>query len=343
MDRTLTAKECEQLKKSHRKERDKRICDRIKAVLLYNKGYSFSQIAEILLLDDETIRRHISDYFAKHKLKPENGGSEGKLTDKESRELIAHLAEITYLYVKDICQYVKRRYKKNYSVSGMTKWLHANNFSYKKPHGVPAKADKVQQKQFIRHYSKLKIKADKKNEPIYFSDSVHPQHQTQLAYGWILKGKRKAIAMTGRQYRLNFIGGICLQGHRVVYEQADKVDADSIAGFLIKLRKLHPERCLIHLILDRAGYHGDKRLKDFAKRLGIKLHYLPPYSPNLNPIERLWKILHEQVTYNKYYETFTEFTEATLHFFRTIGRKKKLLRSRINDNFQTLQASMFAS
>ncbi len=52
----------------HRKERDKKICDRIKAVLAYDNGYSYSEITKILLLDDETVRRHVEDYFREHKL-----------------------------------------------------------------------------------------------------------------------------------------------------------------------------------------------------------------------------------------------------------------------------------
>ena len=75
MHTKLSTTEREQLIQWHRKERDNRRCDRIKAVLAYEDGYNFSEIARILLLDDETIRRHIKDYFAKNKLAPENGGS----------------------------------------------------------------------------------------------------------------------------------------------------------------------------------------------------------------------------------------------------------------------------
>ena len=75
MDRRLTLEELKNLIASHKKERDGRVRDRIKAVLLYDKGYNYSKIAEILLLDDETIRRHVQDYFSQHKLAPENGGS----------------------------------------------------------------------------------------------------------------------------------------------------------------------------------------------------------------------------------------------------------------------------
>ena len=139
------------------------------------------------------------------------------------------------------------------------------------------------------------------------------------------------------------MGGICLNGHRFIYKQAVQVNADAIASFLSELRKQHPERHKIHLIWDRAGYHRDRRIQEFAKDLGIELHYLPPYSPNLNPIERLWKILHEEVTYNRYYETFADFSAAMIGFLKNIGRRKLLLRSRITDNFHVLNSPLFAS
>jgi transposase len=226
MEKMLTSTERQKLVVRHRKERDGRVRDRIKAVLAYDDGYSYSEISRILLLDDETIRRHIDDYQREKKLSTDNGGSDAKLSDKETRELMDHLQEVTYLYVKDICQYVWEIYGVQYSISGMTKWLHAHDFCYKKPHAVPAKADKVQQEKFIKHYNRLKKKSGEK-EPIYFADSVHPQHQTQLACGWILKGERKEIPTTAYQKRLNFIGGICLDGHRFTYRQVDTVKSYS--------------------------------------------------------------------------------------------------------------------
>lgn len=341
MEKILTSKEREKLIQRHRKERDGRVRDRIKAVLAYDDGYNYSEIARILLLDDETIRRHIDDYRRNQKLKTENGGSDSKLTDKESRELIEHLKEITYLHVKDICQYVKQVYRKKYSISGMTKWLHAHRFCYKKAHGVPAKADREKQERFIQYYGRLKKKAGKK-EPIYFADSVHPQHQTQLTYGWIPKGERKEVATTSQQKRLNIIGGICLNGYRFTYHQVNKVDANNICDFLWKLRQANPRKYYIHVIWDNARPHKNEEVYAFAKELGIKLHYLPPYSPNLNPVERMWKLMHESVRYNKYYGKFSEFTEATLDFFKNIGRKKNILRDRITNNFQILHSPIFA-
>src|SRR5579864_8277805 len=98
MEGKLTNKQRNDLIQRHRTERDGRIRDRIKAVLAYDDGYSYSEIARILLLDDETIRRHIDDYKNEQKLNSESGGSDSKLSDKEIRELKEHLREVTYLY-----------------------------------------------------------------------------------------------------------------------------------------------------------------------------------------------------------------------------------------------------
>lgn len=334
MEMKLSTQERIDLIAHHRKARDKRTCDRIKAVIAYDDGYSYSEIARILLLDDETIRRHVKDYFTEDKLYPSNGGNLSYLNNEESLSLKEHLQEITYLHVKDICAYVKNTFNVIYSASGMRKWLYANNFSYKKPHAIPAKADIRNQELFVNKYNKLKKTC--KNEPIFFVDSVHPQHQTRLAYGWILKGERKAIKTNGRQKRINLIGGLCLDGHKIVYQTSDKINTESITEFLSKLRKHQKSNIKIHIIWDNAGYHANNAVKLWAKKLNIKLHYLPPYSPNLNPIERLWKLMHEKVTYNKYYETFSDFKTGILNFFKTIGRQKNILRNRITDNFQMI-------
>lgn len=102
----LSDEERVQLKAQHKKERDKRICDRIKAVLLYDKEWSFQEIAEVLLLTEEAIRHHVSEYKSSKKLKPEGGGSEEKLSAEQVQKLESHLENHTYLYVKDIVAYV---------------------------------------------------------------------------------------------------------------------------------------------------------------------------------------------------------------------------------------------
>lgn len=75
-----------------------------------------------------------------------------------------------------------------------------------------------------------------------------------------------------------------------------------------------------------------------AKKLGIELHFLPAYSPNLNPIERLWKVMNEHTRNNRFFKNPKEFKDAiSLFFERTLPGIGSSLNSRINDNFQLLE------
>ncbi|OED49424.1 hypothetical protein ACH42_01785 [Endozoicomonas sp. (ex Bugula neritina AB1)] len=92
------------------------------------------------------------------------------------------------------------------------------------------------------------------------------------------------------------------------------------------------------MVLDGAGYHRSKEVVDEADKLGIKLHYLPPYSPNLNPIERLWKVMNERARSNKYFATAKECRQKIDHFLgETLPEIGASLVSRINDSFEMLK------
>ena len=92
----------QELLKRHRTERDGRVKDRIKAVLLRDDGYTYEQIAQVLFCSDEAVRQHIDDFIGKAKLKPENGGSDPQLNADQTASLLAHLDEHIYVDVKDI-------------------------------------------------------------------------------------------------------------------------------------------------------------------------------------------------------------------------------------------------
>ncbi|ETZ04560.1 putative protein y4pE/y4sA [Holospora undulata HU1] len=71
------------------------------------------------------------------------------------------------------------------------------------------------------------------------------------------------------------------------------------------------------MIVDRGSYNINRETQKAAVTHNIILHYLPPYSPNLNPIERCWKIMNEQVINNRFFSSAKEFREAIMHFFNT--------------------------
>ena len=332
----LTKEEKDSLELRHLHCLDRKEGDRIKAILLRSEGWTVPKISQALRIHQSTIIRHIHDYHA-GKLKNESGGSSGQLTESQTEELLVHLEEHTYHHNHEIVMYIKERYGVSYTVSGMHKWLHRNGFSYKKPKGRPHKADAELQKQFIAEYEALKETVGD-DEPILFMDAVHPTQATKLSYGWIRTGKTKHVDTTASRTRLNIVGAIQL-GHiaDTITSQYQTINAESIVDFMGKIRAQYGSKT-VHIILDRSGYHRASLIAEKTEKLNIKLHFLPPYSPNLNPIERLWKVMNEKVRNNRFFKSAKDFKEAISGFFEnTLPGIGNELNDRINDNFQTLE------
>ncbi|MDP0562736.1 MAG: IS630 family transposase [Candidatus Endonucleobacter sp. (ex Gigantidas childressi)] len=204
---TLTQQQKIDLESRHKILRDVRECDRIKAILLWSEGWSITFIAQALRKSEFTISRHIKDYIKKEKLKPENGGSESHLDDEQTQQLIEHVSEKIYAHTHQIVAYIAERWKIQYSVSGMNRWLHQKGFTYKQPKGVPYKIDADKQAECVKHYEELKASLPK-DEVVLFMDAVHPTQATKVTSGWIRKRVDKVINTTGSRTRLNIIEAI---------------------------------------------------------------------------------------------------------------------------------------
>ena len=340
--RKLTIREKDELKDRHYSEKDRRVCDRIKAVLMYDDGYKLEEIAKVLLLSHEGIRKHLIDYHQNEKLSPENGGSYSKLSAEEEEKLIDHLEANSYVYARDIGLYIENSYGVPYTLTGVIKLLHRLGFSYKKPKLVPGKLDTAKQEEFKLQYSLLKgnLAVD---EAIYFMDSVHPQYQTKAKFGWIRKNVVKTLPSFSGWKRKHIIGAINLEDLKVVTTDNPKVNGEHIIEFLTKLEEANKDKSKIYLICDNAGYHKSKKVKEHLQNTRIELLFLPPYSPNLNPIERLWKFMHSIVTNNRFYPDFESFTKSLHDFFDKIPRYKDRLKTLINDNFQAITFNHFCN
>lgn len=333
----LTPQQKQQLEQMHDTERDSRVCDRIKAVLLASEGWSQVMISQALRIHESTVARHLSDYVLSEKLKPENGGSQSRLSVTQTMQLIEHLTEKTYFHTRQIVTYVETEFAVSYTIAGMNKWLHHHGFSYKKPKGVPHKLKPEEQQAFIEYYNEV-LKSN--NAPVLFMDAVHPTLSTKLSYGWIRKGQDKLIETTGSRSRVNLIGALPLKNiSATITDIYETIDSESIVHFFWKLKKEHyPLEQTVHIVLDGAAYHRSEMVRNAAKVLNIELHYLPPYSPNLNPIERLWKVMNEHVRNNVYFSSKAAFTSAIKTFFDvTLPEVAGSLVSRITDNFQILK------
>lgn len=338
MPNFLTEEQIKVLRLAHRTIRDKKLADRIKAVLSLNSGFEYAQVAKILLLDETTLHRYVKQFQKKGidgLLECRYAGGQSRLNPTQKQELKLFLRDNTKRTAQEVAEYVFNTYGFDYSVIGITKLLHRLGFSYKKPKIIPGKADRIKQEVFLSKYEAIKAKL-KEYDQVYFLDSTHPQHNTNPAYGWILKGKEndKYIKTNSGRERINLHGALNLKKHTAVVMEEKTIDHKSTLKLLRRLKRTHPKGKM-YLILDNASYYHAWQVAAWVKRhRRFKLVFLPSYSPNLNLIERLWRFFHQKITWNHYFETYEEFRRVSLKFFKNITLYEKELSTLLTDNFQ---------
>jgi transposase len=333
----LTKAELARLRIEHRRCKDKRLAYRINAIVLLGQGWTYSQVAEALLVDEDTLRNYVWKFTKgglKELLIDHYQGNEGRLSGPELVELDEHLLEYVYQGAEQIVEYIEKTYGISYTVSGVTALLHRLNYSYKKPKKVPGKADEQKQREFLKKYYKVRENM-RKEDGLYFIDGSHPQHNSVTAYGWIKKGIEKQLLSNTIYRRLNIHGALNIDTLQVHARFEKRLDEEAVLDMLESLRKRQREGT-IYIVLDNAGYYCTKRVKAYAKGLGIKLLYLPPYSPNLNIIERLWNYFQKRVMHNRYYDSYDKFRTRSRQFFNELWRHKDELRTLMTENFQII-------
>lgn len=334
----LTEEQVKVLKQTHRTIKDKKLADRIKAVLSLNAGFEYSYVAQILLLDEGTLRRYVQKYEetgVAGLLEYRYTGGHSRLSLNQEQELKTYLKNHTKRIAKEVVAYVFETYGYKYSVIGITKLLHRLGFSYKKPKVVSGKASREKQEEFLKKYEEVKSGLTEKDQ-IYFLDSTHPTHNTKPSYGWILKGKENDtfIKTNSGRDRINLHGALHLKNHTAIVMEEKTIDHTSTLRLLKRLQTKHPHGKM-YLILDNASYyHAWQVIAWVKKHRRFKLMFLPSYSPNLNLIERLWRFFHQKITWNRYFETFEEFKKTSLKFFRNLKYYDKELSTLLSDNFR---------
>jgi transposase len=227
--------------------------------------------------------------------------------------------------------------------SGLIALLHRLGMEHRKPKTVSRKLDPEKQAAFIKAYEDLlnQLEAD---EVVLFADAVHPTHAVRPVSCWAPKDTPIAVAQSSGRQRLNIHGAINLEtGHTRMLE-VETVDANSTIKLMIALLTLYPRKRVIRLFLDNARYHHAKLVQAWLTRQGcrIKLHIIPTYCPHLDPIERLWGMMHKHITHNKCHESFRGSREAILTFLREeVPRNWRIYCDDVTDNFRIISPKDF--
>jgi len=135
---------------------------------------------------------------------------------------------------------------------------------------------------------------------------------------WAQKGKQPNVISPPGREKTGYFGMVNLKTGRLLTENADKFDQDSFKYFLDTVLSYVKEEEKMIVILDNAKWHHSKRIQAFVQKHydRLELLFLPPYSPELNPIERVWKLTRKLVTHNRYFGTIhTMICDLMYQFF----------------------------
>jgi transposase len=324
-----------------------RLARRANALVLLDDGMSCAVIAKVLFLDDDTIRTW-------HRLYEEDGieglasfgyeGSACRLSEAQQDRLKAWITEALPRTTREIGAWIEQECGIDYQGrSGLIALLHRLGMEHRKPKAVSRKLDPDKQAAFIKAYEDLLNHLDA-DEAVLFGDAVHPTHAVRPVGCWAPKDTPVAVAQTSGRQRLNVHGAIDLETGQTRMLEALTVDAASTIMLLMAIEAMYPGKRLIHLFLDNARYHHAKLVQAWLAEPGrrIKLRFIPAYCPHLNPIERLWGLMHKHVTHNRCHESFADFSAAMLTFLRDeVPQKWTRYCDDVSDNFRIISPKDF--
>lgn len=324
-----------------------RVARRANALVLLDKGWSCEEVAEALCIDDDTVRTWRNQYESSGMDglgSFDVGGSARELDEGKIEALGEWIDETVPTSTRQIGAWLRQRFGTSYTRSGLVKLLAGIGFVFHKPQVVPRTIDAEAQRRFIAEYEAL-LNGLRPDEAVMFIDAVHPAHQSRPAGCWTRKaGPVVAVAANSGRDNINVHGAIDLSTGATVMLDELRIDATTTIRLLDRIEQRNPDKRRIVVFADHASYHVSNAVKEWLRQAGrrIALRFIPAYCPHLNPIERLWGVMHKHVTHNRCYASQREFGKAVLTFLSdTVPRNFRRFRDRITDNFKIIDAAEF--
>jgi transposase len=302
--------------------------------------YQFSEICELLKIPVSTARVWIrrwreEGYRGIMHPWPTTGGPVGRpptLGDADLAYLKLRLAEKPHWQTKEIVELIHQTWDVDLSISQVQRILKDKlhvPFGKPYPHDYrrPEDAEARLEEQLLDVYNRLIAKGYEKEEiALGFVDETSPQTTANTARVWHVGAAD--ITKNTTRYKANAVGFYALVGHSVADFLPDSTQ-ESIEGFFRKIRKENPEHPAIIVVLDNFSSHKAKTVQDAAKALNIELVYLPPYSPDLNPIEFIWKTAKRAISL-KFIHSLTHLREVISETWSGASKKCSYAKSWIS-------------
>jgi transposase len=163
-------------------------------------------------------------------------------------------------------------------------------------------------------------------EPVFFEDEVDIHLNPKIGRDWMPKGHRRYVVTPGQNKKRFLAGALNATTRKLTWVEAPSKASEIFHKLVWKLATEYRSARRIHLIVDNYIIHSSKKTRRFLTQFGdrVVLHFLPPYCPDDNRIERVWLDLHANVTRNHRCRTIEELMVQVAAFLRAYNQRKKL-------------------
>lgn len=161
------------------------------------------------------------------------------------------------------------------------------------------------------------------DEVALYADEVDIHLNPKLGADWMLPGQQKVVVTPGRNVKRYLAGALDVRRSRLLWTVAGHKRSGLFIDLLRKIDRAYPTARRIHVIVDNYNIHSSRQTQlVWASLPRLRLHFLPPYSPELNPIERVWLDLHAEVTRNHRCATIDELMTEVHDYLRYRNRTR---------------------